>query len=185
MKVEYTLTPEDHIAAIHELVRSLYGNPRWAQYRGWAAIFLLLLSQGAMLVAQGFPWLVVAGVLLLGVLFVLIPTLISKRHMADLSRRLRLIPFRSMTLEVRPEGLALTTGTTASLTIWESIDRIAVSDAHAFFYLNNVATHILPRRAFADECDFKEFVGSARSYLEAAKLSSEAKQLQLGGARQV
>ena len=134
MKVEYTLTPEDVVAAMHERVKSSYGNPRWAQYRGLAAIFLVLLSQGVMLVAQGFPWPVVAGVLLLGVLFVLIPTLISKRQRAGIFRRLRLIPFKSMSLEVRPEGLALTKGTTAALTIWESIDRIAVSDAHAFFY---------------------------------------------------
>jgi hypothetical protein len=82
-----------------------------------------------------------------------------------------------MSLEVRPEGLAVTTETTASLTIWEGIDRIVVSDAHAFFYHKNVATHILPRRVFADERDFEEFVESARSYLEAAKLRSEAKRL--------
>jgi hypothetical protein len=119
----------------------------------------------------------VAGVLLLGVLFVLLAMLISKRQMAGILRRARLIPVRSMSLEVRPEGLALTTGTTASLTIWEDIDRIAVGDTHAFFYLNNVAALILPRRVFADGRDFEEFVKSARSYLEAAKLRSGARQL--------
>src|SRR5262245_1122107 len=119
---------------MYERFQISYGNPRWAQYRGLAAIFLVLLSQGVMLVAQGFPWPVVAGVLLLGVLFVLLAMLISKRQMAGILRRARLIPVTSMSLEVRPEGLALTTGTTASLTIWEDIDRIAVGDTHAFFY---------------------------------------------------
>src|SRR5262245_9222724 len=149
-----------------------------------AAIFpalLSLLSLGAVLVAQGFPWPVVAGSLLFAVLlgvlcFVLLPSLIFKRQTAALFRRARL-PVTSMSLEVRPEGLAFTTGTTASLTIWEGIDRIAVTDAHAFFYRNNAGTHILPRRVFADERDFEEFVESARGYLEAARLSSEAKQL--------
>ena len=179
VKVEYTLTPEDYAAAVHERVQNSPGKPRWAQYGSMAAIFpalLSLLSLGAMLVARGFPWPVAAGVPLLGLLlgvlcFFVLPPLIFKRQMARIFRRARL-PGTSMSLEVRPEGLAVTTGTTASLTIWESIDRIAVSDAHAFFYLNNVATHILPRRVFADERDFELFVKSARSRLEAAKLRS-------------
>jgi hypothetical protein len=187
VKVEYTLTPEDYVAAIHEHVQNSLGKPRRAQYVSMAAPFLGLLSLGAMLVAQGVPWPVAAGVslfgLLLGVLcFVLFPRLIFKRLTAGAFRRAR-IPATSMGLEVRPEGLAVTTRTTASLSIWEGIDRIVVSDAHAFFYRNNVATHILPRRVFADERDFEEFVESARSYQEAAKRSSEAKRLleALGG----
>src|SRR5262245_13002634 len=184
VKVEYTLTPEDYAAAVHERVQNSPGKPRWAQYGSMAAIFpalLSLLSLGAMLVAQGVPWPVAAGVPLLGLLlgvlcFVLLPPLIFRRSMAGIFRRAR-IPATSMSLEVRPEGLAVTTGTTASLTIWEGIDRIVVSDTHAFFYRNNVAAHILPRRVFADERAFEEFVESARSYLAAARLRSEAKQL--------
>ena len=177
MKVEYTLTPEDYTAAMPECVQNPLRKPRWTRYGSMASLFLVFLSQGAMLVALRLPWPVVAGVLLLGVLFfVLLPPLIFKRQMAGVFRRARL-PVTSLSLEVRPEGLAVTTETTASLTIWEGIDRIAVGDAHAFFFRNNVATHILPRRVFADEGDFEEFVGSARSYLEAAKRRSEARQL--------
>jgi hypothetical protein len=184
VKVEYTLTPEDFVARMHEHVQNSLGKPRWAPYGRMAAILpalLSLLGLGAMLVAQGVPWPVAAGVALLGLLlgvlfFVLLPPLIFKRLTAGAFRRARL-PVTSMSLEVRPEGLAVTTATTASLTIWEGIDRIVVSDTHAFFYLNNVAAHILPRRVFADERGFEEFVESARSYLEAAKRSSEAKQL--------
>jgi hypothetical protein len=177
VKVEYTLTPEDCAAAMRERLQNSPGKPWWEPYVSMAEFFLVLLIQGAMLVALGFPWPVVAGVLLLAVLFfVLLSPLIFKRSMAGISRRAR-IPATSMSLEVRPEGLAVTTPTTASLTIWEGIDRIVVSDTHALFYLNNVAAHILPRRVFADERDFEEFVASARSYLEAARRSSEAKQL--------
>jgi hypothetical protein len=184
VKLEYTLTPEDYAAAAQESVQELFRMPRWAEYRTMAAFFPVLLSLaglGAMLVAQGVPRPVAAGFLLLAVLFgvlclVLLPSLIFKRLTARFLRRARL-SVTSMSLEVRPEGLAVTTGTTASLTIWEGIDRIVVSDAYAFFYRNDVATHILPRRVFADERDFEEFVESARSYLEAAKLRSEAKQL--------
>jgi hypothetical protein len=107
-----------------------------------------------------------------------------KRVIARAIRGARL-PGRSMSLEVRLEGLAVTTATTASLTTWERIDRIVVRDTHAFFYRNDVATHILPRRVFAGERDFEEFVESARSYREAARRSSEAEQLQPGGTRQL
>jgi hypothetical protein len=181
VKVEYTLTPEDYAAAVHERVQNSPGKPRWAQYVSLGAIFLLLLGQGAVFLAKGIPWPVVAAVsLLLAVLFFVLVRflrpLIFKLLMAGVFQRAR-IPATGMSLEVRPEGLALTTGTTASLTTWEGIDRIVVSDTHAFFYLNNVAVHILPRRVFADERDFEEFVESARSYQEAAKRSSEAKQL--------
>jgi hypothetical protein len=181
VKVEYTLTPEDYAAVMHERVQNAPGKPRWSQYVSMAALVLFLLSQGAMLVAQGLPWPVVAGVtLLLAVLFFILfrflRPLMFKLLMAGIFQRAR-IPATSMSLEVRPEGLAFTTGTTASLTIWEGIDRIVVSNTHAIFYLNNVAAHILPRRVFADERDFDEFVASARSYQEAAKRSSEAKQL--------
>jgi hypothetical protein len=189
VKVEYTLTPEDYAAAMRERLQKSPGVPRWAPYGSMAAGFLSLLSLGAMLVAQGFPWPVVAGLLLgallLGVVFlVILPLLMFKRLTAGILRRAR-IPATSMSLEVRPEGLAVTTPTTASLTVWEGIDRLVVSDTHAFFYRNDVATHILPRRVFADERDFDEFVASARGYLEAAKRSWEAKQLERGGARQV
>jgi hypothetical protein len=182
VKVEYTLSSEDYAAALHERVQDALGKPRWARYGSIAAAPLLaFLSLGVMLAAQGFPWPVAAGVPLLGLLlgvvfFVLLPPLIFKRLTAGFLRQAR-IPAASMSLEVRPEGLAITTGTTASLTIWEGIDRIVVSDAYALFYLNAVAAHVLPRRVFAHERDFEKFVESARSYYEAAKLRSEAKPL--------
>ena len=88
MKVEYTLTPEDCVAAVHARLQNSPEKQRWGQYGSMAALFLVFLSQAAMLVAQGFPWPFVAGVLLLGVLFfVLLPPLIFKRVTADIFRR--------------------------------------------------------------------------------------------------
>src|SRR5262245_35015472 len=103
---------------MHEHVQNPLGKPRTAQYGSMAAPFLGLLSLGAMLVAQGVPWPVAAGVSLLGLLlgvlfFVLLPPLIFKRLTAGAFRRAR-ISATSMSLEVRPEGLAVTTRTTAS-----------------------------------------------------------------------
>jgi hypothetical protein len=183
VKVEYTLTPEDYVAAAQEHMQNSYRERRRA-WRDIATLVVAFVSQGAILVALRLPWQLVAGILLLGlVCFVLLPPLLLKRVMAKGIRRF-IPPVTSMSLEVRPDGLAVKTETTATLTIWEGIDRIAVSGTHAFFYRNDVATYILPRRAFADERDFDEFVESARSYLETAKRRSGAEQLQPDGARQ-
>jgi hypothetical protein len=181
MKVEYTLTPEDYAAVMHERIQNSPGKPRWPRYLSSVSVIMVVLSQGAFLVVQGVPWPVVTGIcLLLAVLlfavYRFLGPAIFKVSMAGMFRRAR-TPGMNISLEARPEGLAVTTGATASLTAWEGVDRIVVSDTHAFFYVNNFAAHILPRRAFADEGGFDEFVESARSYQEAAKVSSEAKQL--------
>src|SRR5262249_21753449 len=116
VKVEYTLTPEDYAAVMHQRVQNSPRKPRWAQYVGMAAICRFLLSQGAMRVAQGLPWPAVVGVsvLLAGLFFVLfrfLQPLIFKLLMAGVLRRAH-IPAARMRLEVRPEGLAVTTGPT-------------------------------------------------------------------------
>jgi hypothetical protein len=180
MKVEYTLTPEDYAASIRNGLRNRPASSRWLHYLLMGAVFLILLSQLAGFVARGaqVQVMAVAPLLLAALLFVFLPLvqrLVARRLMADAFRRGR-IPVTSLTLEVRPEGLAVTTETTASLTIWEGIDRIEVSDTHAFFYLKKAGAQILPRRAFADERDFQEFVESARRYHEAAKPSCDVQQ---------
>ena len=98
--------------------------------------------------------------------------------MACLFRQAKMTPTPSLRVKVLPEGLTATSATMAALTAWEGIDRIVVTDQHAFFYLNEVAVYcILPRRAFADESEFETFVASARTYHDAAKLRSTAKPL--------
>jgi hypothetical protein len=98
----------------------------------------------------GVPWLLVAG----WSLFLVVELLL-----------LPLFPYPQR-MEVRPEGVEVMTETTASLTTWEGIDRIVVTDTHTF-----LGAHILPRRAFEDDRAFEAFVDSARGSHEAAKLS--------------
>ncbi len=174
MKVEYTLTPEDYAAATFERSNVTWRS-RLVQSVIIGALFLLLV---ATLADEGVPWPFVVLLFLpvaVSVFFPFLNRLTSKWVMASLLRRGG-GSATPMTLEVRPEGLAVTTENTVSLTLWEGIDRIALSDTHVVFYGNKGVVQILPRRAFADERDFREFVESARSYPEAAKLKSEASQ---------
>ena len=134
---------------------------------------MILLAQW-LSTARGVPWPITAGFAVGNIIFVVF-FLFRHRLTEHFLRRAGVRP-ETMSLEVRPEGLAVTTATRSSLTTWEGIDRIVVTKTHAFFYLNKVAALILPRRAFADEQEFEKFVETARGYYDAAKVSSESQQ---------
>jgi hypothetical protein len=61
-------------------------------------------------------------------------------------------------------------GTSASLTIhWHLLPQIGADEGHAFFYLNDTEGFILPRRAFATDREFEDFVAAARRYHQEAR----------------
>jgi hypothetical protein len=174
IEVEYALTPED-FAAWMSNYETRPGRPRWLLNLVVAVAFVGALAEVVNAAVQGVPWPIVAGlVLLIAAIFV---GFLFRQRLTALFLRRADIPTKSQCLAVRPEGLTVTTETTASLTAWEGVDRIVVTDTHAFFYLNKVAAHILPRRAFADESGFEKFVETVRTYREAAKLRSAANEL--------
>jgi hypothetical protein len=209
VKVEYTLTPEDHRADhIRRVCEKTAVPDRVIMYCN----ILILLCVVTALGFAGVSWLGVAGVCLftalplelvrrllkprgpksllwfLGLYFVLCSAYSVAKWgafvglafsgclffmgglivlLALLFDPFRGIPVTSQSLEIRPEGLAATTERESSLTTWERIDRIVATDTHAF-----LGPYILPRRAFANEREFEDFVESARSYHEVAKLGS-------------
>lgn len=175
MKVEYTLTPEDYIASVPESARSASGNSWLSWTLGLVTVWLFIMLNGLVLVARGVPWppVVVGGFLLAGTFFAFAPSLrrLVTRRLIEAGARRGQIPGGPMSLEIRPEGLVATTGTTATLTTWNGIFRIVVGDNYAFFYRNELAVYILPRRAFAQPDTFDEFVERARGYHEAARTS--------------
>src|SRR5262249_55569887 len=67
-------------------------------------------------------------------------------------------------LKLTPEGLLHSTAVSTTRVVWDGIERIGMTDHHAFFYLTPVSSLILPRRAFASEEEFERFVEMARIY---------------------
>ena len=41
---------------------------------------------------------------------------------------------------------------------WSSVERIVVTDRHAFIYTSTIEAFILPKRAFEDETHCQEFI---------------------------
>src|SRR5215471_11954142 len=126
----------------HRLNRS--GRRPWLPYLALGGASVALLVEVVKLAALGVPWPIVVGfALIIPALFVVY--FFRRRLMAIFIRRAN-IPTQSQRLAIGPYGLTMATKTTASLTAWEGIDRIVVTD-YAFFYFNEVAAHVLPRRA--------------------------------------
>jgi hypothetical protein len=67
-------------------------------------------------------------------------------------------------LRVSPEALTHATEFSAETLSWKAIDKIAVTRDHAFLFFSRTAAYILPRRAFATDADFQDFVHLARRY---------------------
>jgi len=72
-------------------------------------------------------------------------------------------------LSISPEKLVLKTSAFSTETRWASIENIAVTPDHAFFYVMSSTAYVLPKRAFIDRAAFLEFVARARGYRAAAQ----------------
>jgi hypothetical protein len=71
-------------------------------------------------------------------------------------------------LKISPEGISQSSADSAGITMWTAVEKIAVRKDHAFFYLTTLTAYILPRRAFAHDHDFTDFVETAQQYFDAA-----------------
>jgi hypothetical protein len=169
-KVEYRLTLEDAAAFLHHHAKSpprgRGGIPHWF----WLIVLCLFL----------FVWLVVKLVVPLPfsmsvgdwVLVALAPLYLlfhfGGKWMAVqlMLRKARRNPrlFDLRALEIMPEGLTMSDSSGSNSIHWHALPWIVVSDAYAFFYLTDTKGVVLPRRAFASEEQFEEFVATARRY---------------------
>jgi hypothetical protein len=64
-------------------------------------------------------------------------------------------------LTLKPEGLTEATEVSENTTAWSGVERISVSEEHAFIYVNALAAITVPRRAFPSETEFNAFVSAA------------------------
>ncbi len=71
---------------------------------------------------------------------------------------------RDLQMTLGPEGVRITSPVSTTDYRWGAIKEVAGTDDHAFFYLNHSDALILPRRAFVDEREFREFLERARGF---------------------
>jgi hypothetical protein len=81
---------------------------------------------------------------------------------------------KDITLTIGPDWIRASNPLVESAHRWTDIDKIAVTDHHAFFFFETTKAYVLPRRAFADSARWFLFLEKARSYFEGANAVEES-----------
>jgi hypothetical protein len=177
-KVEHTLTLEDCAAFFrYHLDHPL--QPRDDPYRhSWLFMILfglLTLLSVAACFSGGVHISLSAWVPGLFLLFFLLYTFLfffGKRfRLWSLLRSIRHNRqfFDPRTLEISEEAITTTLPSGTFGYRWHTLERIIEQPDHAFFYISRGEAIILPKRVFAHERDFEEFVDAARRHRAEAR----------------
>ena len=67
-------------------------------------------------------------------------------------------------LELLPDGLKHTMNASTNTVAWPAVKRIDDAEGHLFFLLDDNSGFVIPRRAFADEEQYRTFAETARRY---------------------
>jgi hypothetical protein len=89
------------------------------------------------------------------------------QQLNDPDTRKRMLGWRRTSLG--PKGLSSRGDAIDSTVGWTAILKIAATKEHAFFYESATQAIVVPRRAFANDAEFREFVATARGYHDAAR----------------
>jgi hypothetical protein len=179
--IAYRLTQADVASFLtHDSGETLQGHAP-SQRRFWGLTFVLAIL-AIVCLATAFPrnraapeWfttLLLLNSWLLLAIHVYRPWLRSRLGTESLLKTWRL-PYPSKTLSeqqglrITPEALILFTELFAWRTSWAAVDRIDVTAEHVFFYVNPSAAIVLPRRAFADEFAFLDYISAVQAYRRA------------------
>jgi hypothetical protein len=93
--------------------------------------------------------------------------LLVKLSLKDPENRKRMLGWRRIV--IGPEGLSMRGEGIDSTVKWTAIQRIPVTREHAFLYMTTTNAFIVPRRAFASDADFRDFVATARACQDTAR----------------
>jgi hypothetical protein len=176
MEIEFSLIPEDFVAfGRHQVAQQ--ANRRIFLYLGiLLLIVVVLILRIALFVRQAGTTIgLIAAVIAIsaGFIFYLnmhrIDTRAVKRQLA-LGKNANVLEPRRISISA--DGISNSSAHSAGMTMWTGVDKIAVTKDHAFIYVNTSAAIILPRRAFASDHDFTDFVETAQRYFEAANKES-------------
>ena len=171
MEVEYSLGLEDLLAfnqyhCTHSpAVRRQQFIPRVAVLIALAAVWVLSSA-----IVDPSAWII------LGFFFGLVGAISYFSYPARARRRSRRLVervymeghnrglFTRRRLTITPETITDATEITVRTMKWVAVEKIAVDQRHAYFYVSAVSAFILPKAAFASEAEFQEFVETAQRY---------------------
>ncbi len=171
LRVDYALALEDVAAFLQYEAKDSPRSRGQPKPRGW--LFLVLLGLMTLIWAltkiAGNEPLVYSVADIMPVLFVV--CLVFYFFWGTMLLRLQLRSFRQnprfferRSLEITPALIAARTESHAGSTAWHAVEWIVEHREHVFFYISKTEAYILPKRAFADERQYQEFLDTARHY---------------------
>jgi membrane protein implicated in regulation of membrane protease activity len=176
MEIEYEVR-EDDVVALYRNHYKQGGSPLPLR------LVAMMLGMAAPVSVAGVVWILAAGnpmiwdvfkLLLIACVAVFLALLVvwrryAPRWMLRQGKNAQALGRHRLTLT--PERFVHTNDYSTESTLWSALERIAITNDHAFFYTTTLTAHILPRRAFADDRHFEEFTETARQYYDQANLA--------------
>jgi hypothetical protein len=175
MEVEFSLTPADIGAALKFFRERGPLGRRRQKTNGWWVAALVGLAAVAVWLGQDDPrvWERLTGWLLaflLGMLSGLL-LLLAMARLTQRRQRQRWATdkryaalFQQRRLTISPEGVRVVSPTTESFTRWPGFCQIGSTDEHAFFFITPENAIVVPRRAFATDEAYDDFVNLAVAF---------------------
>jgi len=159
--INYTVRKVDLVEfnEYHAKMNGAYGKSMtrhqilWPAVLAVAALFIVLsageVQKGIWLLTGAFAW------------SLLIPSLIKKRFKAHLHDKLSDDAIKHATgdysLKITEEGIVEVKTTGGELIKWSAIERVESSKNHAYLYLDDAATIIIPKEMVTEDNDFSTF----------------------------
>ena len=175
MEIQTEITRQDVIDFnIYHHARSRMARGPWGCFLVSCLLWLAFLLFGCLRSAH--PWQTAKAIAPLWSFFPLVLLLLLFRrfwvaHVANrmLGEGKNQGLFGVKRVRISPESFQEAGEWQTTATDWQAVERIETSPQAAYVYVNAVSAFIIPRRCFAEEAAFHEFVRLARQYQAEAK----------------
>jgi len=168
MEVEFVLTEDDIVALAHRTARRSLKEGKGAIIR-WIVIAFLLLMFLVHVVNDpddAFSYYPIPLIAFVVAVHFLTPWMVVQNTKRALRQGRYDQVLGRHRLLLTPEALTHDSEYAAGRTLWAAVHRIDKTKDHAFILLSGNTSLIVPRRAFADEESFSDFVNAIRRFRE-------------------
>jgi hypothetical protein len=129
-------------------------------------IFLVQVSITGGSLVSSLPWLFFAGIWVIFVPYSLRRAMKKRVTRMVLENQGGGITGRHK-LSLKSDAVTDQTGSGKTKTRWADVPKLVVTGSYLYIYISDTSAHIIPKRAFESEAEFKEFVDTAMRYYRA------------------
>ena len=172
MDIEYEISVDDILALNlyhHQQSPSARRTRMLLQYGPPVILVIIFLIQASLTggsPVSALPWLFFAGIWVIFVPFSLRRSMRKKVAKLILESQDNRVTGKHK-LSLTPDAVTDKTGSGKTKTKWRDVRKLVATNQYLYIYISDTLAHIVPRRAFASEAEFREFVDSAMRYYKA------------------